>query len=116
MYKIAACMCICLFAACGGGGGGGGGGSPTPSQYVNSTVSSVTLSGQVDLNGATLESPATAPTVEVNGVSATVTTTADPDVFDWTVTVSTTSKYDDYRVEYFANGNLIGAVDYAIDP
>ena len=116
MNKLAACICVVLVTACGGGGGGGGGGSPTPSKYVSSAVSSVTLSGQVDLNGATLETPATAPTVEVNGVSATVTTTADPEVFNWTATVSTTSKYDDYRVEYFANGNLIGAVDYAVDP
>ena len=110
-------MTILVLSLCGCGGSGGGGGSnPTPTQSVSAAAATITISGQVDLNGATLETPATAPTVEVNGTAATVTPTANPDVFDWEATVTAPSNYTDYRVEYFANGNLIGAVDYAVDP
>ena len=112
---IIVAACLLLMPACGSSGGGGGGGG-TPTQSVTANATTVSLNGQVDLNGATLELPATAPTVEVNGESATVTATGDPDIFDWSITINITSSYTDYRVEYFANGNLIGAVDYNVDP
>ena len=105
---------VLALSACGGGSSGGG--SSAPVKSVAENLTGVSITGQVDLDGAVFEAPATAPTVEVNGNVATVTATADPDVFDWTVTFASGVTYTDYRVEYFANGNLIGAVDYSVDP
>ncbi len=107
---------LLILPACGSSGGGGGGSSAPVSQSVTATATGFTISGQVDLNGATLEAPATAPTVEVNGNAATVTATGDVSIFDWTITLAASCSYTNYRVEYFANGNLIGAVDYNVDP
>ena len=115
ILTMIAMLSALVLSACGGGGGGGGG-SSAPVKSVAENLTAVTITGQVDLDGAVFEAPATAPTVEVNGNVATVTATADPEVFDWTVTFASGVTYTDYRVEYFANGNLIGAVDYSVDP
>lgn len=115
MRKLALLIAFILlgtFSACGGGSGGGS--SKKPTKRVTPSASDITLSGQLDMGAALVEGGAT-PTVMVNGNSATVTA-AGANLYDWSVTISTSAIHDDYRVEYFVNGNLIGAVDYMLDP
>ncbi len=113
MRYFGAVLVLLMLSACGGGSGSSSGSSASV-KNIYPTAGTAIISGTIDLNGATIEG-AVAPTVEVDGLSATVTP-AGGDIYDWTATVPSNTIYDTFRVECFVNDNLVMAFDYALDP